>query len=573
MSTKRKTASKGPSSADLRNRFKDVNSIMSSMAQKRKELNASTDKPGTDVKAIIVSRYAPKKTRGAGKEYTEFRASVLAAEPLGKDEVDASTGDLTLHGVFKPGGKNDKNPQHHSIVLKYGSVQKIKVWRGMPDLAVGDLVEIKGLRPSYYISGQTDQLTCSLNCNRINVIENGRFGLVSRILDEADLGIKEIHRPELIDDEALEYLSAKRQDPDTEPKAGIFKYGEVMVLPMRELTTREKTKIVSKPKGVILNTQYDQGEPDNWKFETAQGGKPPEICMRNASIYCASWDGTWDDREESFITVSCWADQLRVFGLRKEDVPVWGLVIKLYVPLTEITAVGQVNLDSTSRNALNRFRILHEGDDPMVPFAFMHAFQANLLAFDAGKAYLSYGIEVGAKWVADYYKKSIVAGDLKTRKDAMTDKPSADVILLDNYIGNFAELCKTTAHFVVLTSFVPQSRSVVPKFAAFMKKMGQPAREALLSTMINLTKDDIRGLAESDKRIKEFLDLTESPDKFFRLTVFAVQGASTKEGREAQRRKHEELLGEFLGDAATEDQGASRSGKRAKAAPRADVHA
>lgn len=576
-----KTSSKRKASSDLAARLKDISGIMTDISDQRDALNATTDRPGTDMICILVGCFPPAKTKATGKDYTEFKILVGGATPLGDDSVDDATGDVTLHGVFKPGGRNDPNPRPQHLTLKYGSVQKVKVWREFHG-SVGDLVEVKGIHPSYYVSQQTDELTCSLNCNRVNVLAHGRYSIANQILFEADLLTKTLSRPDLISDEAIQYLVLKRQNRDLAPMAGVFKFGDTVILPMWALTTDEKRKMVARPKGMLLNAQYAMGKYDAWVFKSQkEANRPPEVCMRNVTLYCATWkDGAWDKREQSIVTVTCWARQLAVFGLNPNSVSLWENVIRYYVPLTEIVVVGEINLLDTSQNELNRFRILGEGDSPQAhtPLKFVLNVQGNALLFDAPAHFRRYGIDVSAKWVYEYLaslkpKPGIDGGHIKTR-GAPIKAPSDEVICVSDYFGNFAELDKVTASYVVLTSYAPSFRNTLNKFAAFMRKIKQPAREGLLTELINAQPDEMDKLEERNKYLAEFFKMTSKPpDGRVRLCIFAIKGAKTKEGAEAQRKFEQDLVSRFLGEAATEDQAKARSGKRSKAAPSADVHA
>ncbi len=570
----------GPSQTELGSRLRDISSIMTIMSDQRTSLNAATATPGTDMVAVMVGVYDPKTTP-SGRTYTEFQAMVGRADPLRDDTVDDS-GDLTLRGAYKT-GKNDPNPIAQTLLIPFGTVQKIKVWTDYHG-AAGDVVLIKGLYASYYLAKTAAQeMLHSLNCNSADPMAKGRFSIAHRIIQKANVRTKHFSKPKLIDDEAINYLIAKRQDSSLPPKAGVYKYGKTLVFQMKALTSDEQEALMVKPRAMMLGAQYSMGKQDDWSYQGQNKQKPAEVCMRSIMVYCGEWNGkdasAWNDRTESYLSVTCWAKQLAVFGLHPTDTYAWLSVIRHHLVLLQMITVGQVNLLDTAKNELNRCRILGTGEDKgwNDRLKFMHSVQANLLTFDASRDFMRIGIPVGFDWVVEHYTKNVGICNGTTLRSGQnsTKSPSAEVVCLDSYVGDLSALDKSTVAYVVLSSFTPESRAILPEFNEFIgKKMDQEARETLMTTLLFTQKDRLRKVKAEVPDVARFLDLTAAPaDGIFRVLVFAIQGAKTKEGKAAQTNLAASIVDQFLkGSASTEDQATSRSGKRPRAAPSGDVH-
>ncbi len=557
------------------------------LRKNRESLNARVGRPGTNAIGIILRKFPTKPTK-KGTDKTKFAVLIGHTEPLdaGSDVLESSTGALVMHGEYKAEGQ-DSIPCEMRI--EPYSVQQPSAWSAMRDVRVGDVVEIKALRLRCWRPEGTNRISLFLNCDRVESKGgSGQFKLVYDMLSQADITVKSVKAPALLSDEEIEYLNDLTKkaregnftfDSDSYIE-GVSKWGDFMLVPIRGTTEAEfKEGVVN---GFLLGAVYDTGEKNDWLWKK-DDNSPTEMCMGVQVFGSIIQNADFSKRKEFFFAIRAYKDQLLSFGLT--DKGLWYDVMRHHVQMMEILCMANVNNVATSRNEQNQKML---GTDPMVDegssastdaekqdekIRFMYSLQAKQMVIDAPKEYKRIGIQVSFDWVVKCLGLNPSNRELAYTKGNKQAPPSADVICVEEYYGDLRELQKKASAFVVLTTYVVDSREIIPDYVKVMDAMGQDCRDRLAKLLLTTRKDKIKQLCKKDKDLSAFTDFASKCGEGNGRCIFAIMEPPDKKSRDAQTDFRAAIVDRFLGHTATTDgQAASRSAKRPRTPARSQVH-
>lgn len=587
-SPKRATVARAPPrTQDYAAAYQMMNDRRDELRKNRESLNARVGRPGTNAIGVVVRKFPTKQTSN-GRDMTKFVALIGHTEPLesGPDILDPTTGALVMTGEYK--AENHPTIPCEMVVNPY-SIRQLNAWSAMEDVQNGDVVEIKAMRLRCWKPDGKDKISLFLNCDRVEPKGgSGQFGLLYDMMSQADMAVKSVKPPSrLYTDEEIFYLtdlSKKAREgnlnfAEESYMEGVSRYGDFMVVPIVSITQAEfKQGIID---GFMLNAAYDKEEKKDWLWKKDNNASQ-ELCLGVQVFGSMIPNADFSQRKEFFFFIRAYKDQLKSFGVTTTDL--WFSVMRHHIPKMELLCMAHVNNVGTSRNKQNQM-MLSERDAMQVDqgpsdnkvkdekFKFMYALQARQVVVDAPKEYKRVGIQVSFEWAVKALGVDPTKRELPYAKGTKDDPPSADVVCMNEFIGDLREFQKKASTFVVFTTYAIDDRDVIPDYVRFMEGMDQKHRDRLATVLLRTRKTDIKKLSKKNKELGTFLDFASKHGEGNESCIFAIMESTDRAARETQTKFRAGIVDRFLGHTATADgQAASRSAKRGRTGARSQVH-